>query len=146
MARPDPLIMSADIARMASERPELDEDLIQALYQHLVLIEERQPTIDELRAYVDRVSSLDQGQLRQRLGLGPRRRRQRPARARPTRGRPKGTRSVTRDEIVEKFRSLRANYGRAPTQVELAANLKPRIETRTLQEHLSDYGLGWPIE
>lgn len=70
---PDPLIMSADIARVASERPELDQDLVQALYQHLVLIQGRQPTIDELREYVDRVSSLDQDTLRQRLGLAPRR-------------------------------------------------------------------------
>lgn len=75
MRHPDPLIMSADIARMASERPELDEELIQALYQHLVLIEGRQPTIDELRQYVDRVSSLDQHNLRRRLGLAARRKR-----------------------------------------------------------------------
>ena len=61
-------------------------------------------------------------------------------------GRPKGTRSVTRDEILEKFRSLRANYGRNPTQRELADNLNPRIEPRTLQQHLTDYGLPWPIE
>jgi hypothetical protein len=61
-------------------------------------------------------------------------------------GRPKGTRSVTRDQIIDVFHSLRSNYGRAPTQAELAANLKPRIELRTLQAHLSDYGLPWPIE
>ena len=75
MRHPDPLIMSADIARVASERPELGEELIRALYQHLVLIEGRQPSIDELRGYVDRVSSLDESALRQRLGLvAPRRR------------------------------------------------------------------------
>lgn len=75
MSHPDPLIMSADIARMASERPELGEELTRALYQHLVLIEGRQPTIDELRDYVERVSSLDESALRQRLGLvSPRRR------------------------------------------------------------------------
>jgi hypothetical protein len=61
-------------------------------------------------------------------------------------GRPKGTRSVTRDQIIDVFRSLRTNSGRAPTQAELAANLHPRIEPRTLQEHLTDYGLPWPIE
>ena len=146
MSHPDPLVMWADVARVASERPELGEELVQALYQHLVVIQGRQPTIDELRGYVDRLSSLNERALRQRLGLAPRRQRPRLAPVKPTRGRPKGTRSVTRDEIVEKFRSLRANYGRAPTQVELAANLTPRIEPRTLQEHLSDYGLGWPIE
>ena len=61
-------------------------------------------------------------------------------------GRPKGTRSVTRDQIIDVFRSLRTNYGRAPTQAELAANLHPRIEPRTLQEHLTAYDLPWPIE
>jgi hypothetical protein len=71
---PDPLLMSADIARVASERPELEEDLVQALYQHLVLVQGRQPTLEERREYVDRVSSLDQGRLRQRLGLEPRKR------------------------------------------------------------------------
>lgn len=83
---PDPLLMSADIARVAAEHPELDDDLVQALYQHLVLIQSRQPTVDELREYVDRVSCLDQETLRQRLGLGPRRargRRPRSAARRP---------------------------------------------------------------
>lgn len=61
-------------------------------------------------------------------------------------GRPKGTRSVTRDQIIDVFRSLRTNYGRAPTQAELVANLHPHIELRTLQEHLTAYGLPWPIE
>jgi len=74
---PDPLIMSADIARVAAEHPELGDDLVQALYQHLVLIQGRQPPLDELREYVDRVSCLDQDTLRQRLGLGPRRARAR---------------------------------------------------------------------
>jgi DNA-directed RNA polymerase specialized sigma subunit len=53
---------------------------------------------------------------------------------------------VPRQQIIDVFRSLRTNYGRPPTQAELAANLSPRIEVRTLQEHLSDYGLPWPIE
>ncbi len=73
MSHPDPLIMSADLARVAAERRDLDEELVAALYQHLVLIEGRQPTVEELRDYVDRVSCLDQDMLRQRLGLGPRR-------------------------------------------------------------------------
>jgi hypothetical protein len=82
MRHPDPLIMSADIARVASERPELGEELVQALYQHLVLIEGRQPDIDELREYVDRLSSLDEVALRRRLGLGTPRRKRPPALAR----------------------------------------------------------------
>lgn len=146
MSHPDPLIMSADIARVASERPELGEELLQALYQHLVLIEGRQPAIDQLREYVDRLSSLDEHALRQRLGLMARRRRGPRAVAKPTRGRPKGTRSVPRQQVVDQFRSLRASYGRNPTQAELAANLNPRIEVRTLKDHLTDYGLTWPIE
>jgi hypothetical protein len=63
-----------------------------------------------------------------------------------SRGRPKGTRSVPRQQIIDVFRSLRTNYGTNPTQAELAANLNPRIELRTLQAHLTDYGLPWPIE
>lgn len=75
MRNPDPLIMSADVARVAAERPQLGGELVQALYQHLVFIEVRQPTIDEFRSYVDRVSSLDERALRQRLGLVTRRKR-----------------------------------------------------------------------
>lgn len=228
---PDHLLMLADIAQVASERPELDETTVQALYQHLVLTQGGQPTIDQAREYVDRLtSSLGEHALRQRLGLVARRKRDSRAsaksgRGRPkgtrsapptdisvpgeiwvdelpesvevaeqeqrkealdqiraaarlivrpggdavglsepqppgegsggqprtqrqsrSRGRPKGTRSVTRDEIFEKFRSLRTNYGRNPTQAELAANLQPRIEVRALQAHLTEYDLSWPIE
>lgn len=94
MRHPDPLIMSADIARVAAERPELDEDLIAALYQHRVLIEGRQPTVDAFREYVDRVSSLDQDGLRRRLGLAPRRRRGHPTAARGRRPGPRETASA----------------------------------------------------
>jgi hypothetical protein len=71
-----------------------------------------------------------------------------PAGAVPRRsaGRPKGTLSVPRDQIVAKFRALSTNYGRRPTQKELVANLEPRIEVRTLQDHLTAYELPWPIE
>lgn len=102
MRHPDPLIMSADIVRVASERPELGEELVQALYQHLVLIEARQPTIDELRDYVDRLSSLDEHALRQRLGLTARRRRgsRGPAKPGHHHSAEPGTPAVaTRDEI-----------------------------------------------
>ena len=78
MSRPDPLIMSADIARVAGERPEMGDELVRALYQHLVLIEGRQPTIDELREYVNRLSSLDDHVLRQQLGLDRPKRSHRP--------------------------------------------------------------------
>ncbi len=81
MTNPDPLLMSADIARVSAERPDLDDELVAALYQHLVLVKGRQPTIAKLREYVDRVSCLDQDTLRQRLGLAPRRRRGRRPRA-----------------------------------------------------------------
>ncbi len=96
MSHPDPLIMSADIARMATERPELGEELTRALYQHLVLIEGRQPTIDELRDYVERLSSLDERVLRERLGLAGRRRRGLRALAKP---RQDGSASPVKDEI-----------------------------------------------
>jgi hypothetical protein len=96
MKHPDPLIMSADIARVASERPELGKELVQALYQHLVLIEGRQPAIDELREYVDRLSSLDEVALRRRLGLGTPRRKRPPALARSKTSREKSDHPVER--------------------------------------------------
>lgn len=116
MRHPDPLIMSADIARMASERPEFDGELVQALYQHLVLIEGRQPALDELRDYVERVSSLDQDTLRQRLGLVARRRRGARAPAMRGRGRPTElgkAEMATRDEI-EPTRADRRRAARGP--------------------------------
>ncbi len=64
------MIMSADIARVASERPDLGEELVQALYNYFVFIEGRQPTLDQFRDYVDRLSSLDERAIRLRLGLG----------------------------------------------------------------------------
>jgi hypothetical protein len=116
MSNPDPLLMSADIARMASERPDLDEELVQAIYQHLVLIESRQPTIDELRAYVDRVSSLDQDKLRQRLGLGARPRRGPRAPAKPGGGRPMepGTAAMTTRDEIQPTRPDRRRTARGP--------------------------------
>ncbi len=145
MSHPDPLIMSADIARMAFERPELEEELVQAIYQHLVLIEGRQPTIDELREYVDRVSSLDQDKLRQRLGLGARRRRAPRGPAKPGRGRPKGTGLLTMTIVRDGNRALRAERkGRAVTQDALAERLE--VSARTLQDFLKANNLAWPLE
>jgi hypothetical protein len=59
--------MLADIALLEAERPDLDVVLIAAIYHHLLGIEERQPTLDEFRVYVDRVSCLGEEALRQEL-------------------------------------------------------------------------------
>jgi hypothetical protein len=143
MSHPDPLIMSADIARMASERPELGEELIRALYQHLVLIEGRQPAIDELREYVDRLSSLDDYTLRQRLGLvAPRKRGPRPA-ARPRRGRPKGSGQLSMEAVRTTDAALRRELNRRPTQQQLASRLD--VAVRTLQDFLQTNDLSWPL-
>lgn len=69
MSRSDPLLMLADIALLEAERPDLDVVLIAAIYHHLLGIEERQPTLDEFRVYVDRVSCLGEEALRQELGV-----------------------------------------------------------------------------
>ena len=152
MTNPDPLIMSADIARVAAERPELGEELVAALYHHLVLIEARQPTVDELREYVDRVSCLDQETLRQRLGLMTRGRRgrraaavERPvgARAGPGRGRPRGSGQLTVGTVKASHQAFRAEHGRRPTQEELASGLD--VAVRSLQRFLRDHDLGWPL-
>ena len=143
MSHPDPLIMSADIARMASERPELGEELTRALYQHLVLIEGRQPTIDELRDYVERVSSLDEHILRQQLGLVAQRRPGRPAATKPGRGRPRGSGQLTVGAVKASHQAFRAEHGRRPTQEELASGLD--VAARSLQRFLRDQDLGWPL-
>lgn len=62
------------------------------------------------------------------------------------RGRPPGSRAVTKELIVSTFHQLAKQYARSPTQAELAANLTPRIEVRTLQDSLTAFGLPWPIE
>ena len=144
MSHPDPLIMSADIARMASERPELGEDLTRALYQHLVLIEGRQPTIDELRDYVERVSSLDESALRQRLGLVAPRRRGPRAPAKPKRGRPKGSGQLTREAVRTSHAALQREHNRRPTQQQLASRLD--VAVRTLQDFLQTNDLMWPLK
>lgn len=95
MSHPDPLIMLADIARVASERPERGEELVQALYLNLTMIEGRQPAIDELREYVDRLSSLDERTIRQRLGLGPK-----AAKRRRDRQTEQGTRVMTESQTA----------------------------------------------
>ena len=72
MRRPDPLLMLADIARIASERPELDEGLVRAIYQHQVLTSGRQPTLQQAHAYIEHLTvRLDDATLRATLGLGP---------------------------------------------------------------------------
>jgi hypothetical protein len=143
MRHPDPLIMSADIARVASERPELGEELVRALYQHLVLIKGRQPEIDELRQYVDRLSSLDEQDLRQRLGLAAPRPATRPRPTRASRGRPKGSGQMTVATVRAAYQALSGEQGRAPTQEELASRLD--VTGRTLQRFLKANGLRWPL-
>jgi hypothetical protein len=143
MRHPDPLIMSADIARVAAERPELGGELVHALYQHLVLIEGRQPSLDELREYVDRLSSLDESTLRQRLGIAAARRRaQRPS-ERPRRGRPKGSGQLSMDAVKASHAALQRELKRRPTQQQLASRLD--VAVRTLQDFLQANDLSWPL-
>lgn len=143
MRNPDPLIMSADIARVAAERPELSGELVQALYQHLVLIEGSQPSLDELREYVDRVSSLDEATLRQRLGLGAARRRALRHADRPRRGRPKGSGQLSMEAVRASHAALQRELRRRPTQQQLASHLD--VAVRTLQDFLQANNLSWPL-
>ena len=107
----------------------------------------RQPELDEFREYVHRITS----SLPEWRAVGdalPTRDAERGGTSvrSPRRGRPKGSRSSSRQAIIDTYRSLRASYGRPPTQGELASNLDPPIAKRTLQQHLREYGLTWPPE
>ena len=144
--RPLAFLMAAEITQLQKEHPEVDRAIIQALYFGYMR-RVTSPGLDDAREYVQRVvTTLDQDLLQRELAISEPAEQGRPTEPKPRRGRPKGSRSVPRQQIIDVFRSLRKNYGRPPTQVELATNLSPRIERRTLQAHLKAYGLPWPIE
>ena len=141
------LLMAAEISRLQKEHPEIDRAIVQKLYTGYVHRVQWPPDVDQARDYVQRViAGLDQDVLRRELRLAQSSDADRASEPKPRRGRPKGSHSVPCSQIIDVFRSLRTDYGRAPTQDELAANLSPRIERRTLQAHLKAYGLPWPIE
>jgi hypothetical protein len=152
----DRILARADIAKLAAEFAHLERFTVEALYDHWVETHGRLPEYEEILAYFRRVTgSLHEETLWEELfGIDLRRMEPAPAPApgpveKPVRlrgGRPKGSRSVSRQTIVDTYRSLRASYGRPPRQAELASNLEPRIAKRTLQEHLAAYGLRWPPE
>ena len=72
MSRSDPLLMLADIARLASEHPDLDEALVRAVYQHQAMTTGRQPTLRQARAYIGHLTTrLDDATIRVTLGLPP---------------------------------------------------------------------------
>lgn len=72
MRHPDPLMMLADIARLASEHPDLDAALVRAIYHNQVMTTGRQPTLRQARAYMGHLTShLDDLTLRATLGLLP---------------------------------------------------------------------------
>jgi hypothetical protein len=69
---PDYIRMRGHIDRVKSEFPALDPDLIERIHQHFVVVQLRQPTPDEFRAYVvELTSDLDEPTLRGLLGLAP---------------------------------------------------------------------------
>lgn len=144
MRRLDPLLMLADIAQVVSERPEIDEAIVRALYQHLAATRGRQPKIQRARDYIDRVTSrVDEDTLRRTLGLmAPRRRRSRVL-APPRRGRRKGSGQLTMEAVNATNAALRRELSRRPTQQQLAAKLD--VAVRTLQDFLQANDLSWPL-
>lgn len=149
---PDPLEALAICHDVATEL-ELDPALVEAIHAHLVVMDGRPPDRDLLVAYVTGlVARVDEETLRARLQLpplappwpeaGPA---AAPAPVRH-RGRPKGTRTASRQQIIGVYRSLRVTTGKRPTQAQLAINLEPPVAQRTLQAWLREYGLPWPIE
>jgi hypothetical protein len=62
------------------------------------------------------------------------------------RGRPGGTRRYDRESLLAEYQRIRRSTGRRPTQWEFCDMARPRIEVRTLQDYLRDYGMAWPPE
>ncbi len=148
MSRPDRLAILADIARVAAEYPDVGEEVVAALRGRLRWRQPHEPTLDELRAYVERMSSLGAEELRLQLGLVayPVRHRPRPVpvATAPGRGRPRGSGRLTVAAVRASHRALLAERGRRPTQAQLASRLDVAI--RSLQRFLRDHELGWPFE
>lgn len=144
MRRSDPLLMLADIAQVVSERPEIDEAIIRALYQHFAATRGRQPKVERAREYIDRVTSrVDEDTLRRTLGLmAPRRRRSRVT-VPPKRGRRTGSGRLTREAVNTTNAALRRELNRRPTQQQLASRLD--VAVRTLQDFLQSNDLSWPL-
>lgn len=72
MSRSDPLLMLADVARLASDHPDLDEALVRAIYQHQVMTTGRQPSLRQARDYIGHLTArLDDATIRVTLGLPP---------------------------------------------------------------------------
>jgi hypothetical protein len=147
VSRPDRLAILADIARVAAEHPDLGEEVVGSLRGRLRWRQPHEPTLDELRAYVERLSGLGAEALRLQLGLvtGPviHLPRRAPAAAAPGRGRPRGSGRLTVAAVRASHRALRAERGRLPTQAELASRLD--VAVRSLQRFLRDHELGWPL-
>jgi len=152
MSRSDPLLMLADIARLAFENPDLDESLVRAIYQHQVISSGRQPTLAQAREYIGHLTShLDDATIRVTLGLPPAVRAvlESPAvpsvrTRRPGRGRPRGTGLLTVANVRDVYKALRSERPRqAVTQEALAERLE--VSRRTLQGFLKANDLTWPL-
>lgn len=148
MSRPDRLAILADIARVGAEYPDLGEEVVRALRGRLRWRQPHEPTLDEFRAYVERLSGLGADALRLELGLVayPARHRPRPASpaTAPGRGRPRGSGQLTAGSVGAAHQAFRAERGRRPTQAELASRLD--VAVRSLQRFLRDHELGWPLK
>lgn len=57
-SRFDPILMLHDTIELATEQPYIDPDLIVGLYQHLTTVHERQPSLEEARDYVSRITAV----------------------------------------------------------------------------------------
>ena len=152
MSRSDPLLMLADIARLAFEHPDVDEALIRAIYQHQAMTTGRQPTLRQAREYIGHLTShLDDATIRVTLGLPPSPTAVRETPAEPTvrtrqqgRGRPRGTGLLTVANVREAHKALRSERPpRAVTQEALAERLE--VSRRTLQGFLKAHDLAWPL-
>jgi hypothetical protein len=127
----DRVLVRSAVETLIEEYPDLQDFTVKALYEHFVGFYGRVPEYEEIARYFRRVTPMGEQALWEELfeldehgrlvgvlspaaadGAGARR------------GRPKGSRSVTRQQIVDTYRALREGTGRPPTQAQLATNLE----------------------
>ena len=117
--------MLADIARLASENPDLDAALVRAIYQHQAMTTGRQPSLRQARVYIDHLTShLDDATIRVTLGLPPAATTVESARTGGVRGRRPGRPGWTQELFWAHYGDALARADLPHTNASIAAHLE----------------------